>query len=159
LALEAVINECPEDDPDARASPVEYFLEIVRDTKVKLDSFSALVVELEARHDARKIESDRLAARAKRDQDQADYLRARLKDYFNRHHLKTVETARYRLTLTPNRGCVPVMISAVDDLPRAFVRTVTKTQPDVESIRKALESGKPVAGATLGERGTSVRIR
>jgi hypothetical protein len=48
-------------------------------------------------------------------------------------------------------------VKSVDDLPPRFVRKIKNVNvPDMEAIRKVLESGKKMSYAELVEKGTSI---
>jgi hypothetical protein len=160
LALESAFNNCPDEEPEARENLVWAYLETTQERDHKFDGYAALITEMEARARCRKEEAERLAARARRDEEQAKFLKERLTQYFQRHGLGTVETARYRLTLTRNGGKTPVCLSVPpEELPEEFVRETVTRKADLEMIREALEAGQEIPGAALGERGSSVRIR
>ena len=123
----------------------------------KLDNYAALISELEARAKARKDEARRLAERAKRDDQHAAYLKQRLLLFFQDHHLKTVETRRYRLTLQRSGGKTPVVLNTdPEQLPTEFHRW--KVNADLDALRQALEDGADLDFAELGERRHFLRI-
>ena len=144
--------------PDVEQAIDQWFEELAEERDAKLDNYAALISELEARAEARRAESRRLAARARQDEEQADYLKGRLMYFFEKHGLKTVETLRYRLTLQRSGGRAPVVLHTDDasTLPEAFQRV--KVRPDLNAIREALERGEELDFAELGERGYFVRI-
>lgn len=144
--------------PEAEQAIDDWFERIGGARDEKLDNYAALISELEARSAARREESRRLAERARRDQEHADYLKGRLMQFFQDHDLKTVETRRYRLTLSRSGGRRPVVLKTDDaeSLPEAFQRK--KVSPDLTAIREALERGEHLDFAELGERGHYVRI-
>ena len=83
-----------------------------------------------------------------------------MKWFFNAHNLKTVETARYKLSLAKNGGKQPLILDEsipVSQLPEQFQKV--SIDPDTTAIREALERGEKLEFAQLGERGTSIRIK
>jgi len=144
--------------PEVEAAIDTWFEDLTDERDAKLDNYAALIGEMEARAEVRREESRRLADRARRDEEQAAYLKGRLMHFFQQHGLKTIETRRYRLTLQRSGGRTPVVLHVEDPetLPEAFQRV--KVRPDMNAIREALERGEQLDFAELGERGYFVRI-
>lgn len=158
LALEAQLHET-DGDVEAQSDLVATWLDKLDEREEKLDNYAALIREMELRASARKQEADRLALLAKSDQQKADLLKARLKYYFQTHQEKSIETARFRITLANHGGKLPLILSENDptNLPETY-RTI-QYKANTEAIRSALEAGETLAFATLGERDASIRIR
>ncbi len=94
------------------------------------------------------------------DDNRARLLKDRLKSFFQVHNLKTVETARYKLSIAKNGGRAPLILDEsipVTELPEQFQRV--SVDPNTTAIREALERGEKLDFAQLGERGTSLRIK
>lgn len=126
----------------------------------KLDNYASYITELEARAAVRLAESKRLADRARADQNRAKWLKERLQWFFAAHGLKTIETARYRLTLATNGGKAPLIVDesvCILDIPDEYLEW--SAEPDRVKIREALEAGESLPFARLGERGQSIRIK
>lgn len=126
----------------------------------KLDNYSALIVEMTTRAAARKAEAQRLMDLVATDENRARLLRDRLKWFFETHDIKTVDTARYRLSLAKNGGKAPLIMNEsvpVTQLPEQFQKV--SINADTTAIREALEAGEVLQFAHLGERGTSLRIK
>lgn len=143
--------------PDAEQAVDAWFAQLSHERDEKLDNYAALIRELEARAQARKEEAKRLVDRARRDAEQAAYLKQRLLLFFQDHRLKTVETRRYRLTLQRSGGKAPVLLTTdPETLPTEYQRW--KVSADLDAIRAALEDGADLGFATLGERSHYLRI-
>lgn len=143
--------------PEAEQAVDAWFERLSHERDDKLDNYAALISELEARAKARKDEAQRLRDRARRDEEHAAYLKQRLVLFFQDHHLKTVETRRYRLTIQRSGGKAPVVLKTdPDQLPTEFQRW--KVSADLDAIREALEHGSALDFAELGERKHHVRI-
>jgi hypothetical protein len=70
-----------------------------------------------------------------------------------------VETERFKLSVRKNGGKVPVIVTDETALPTEYrVPRVTEVI-DKDGIREALEAGKPVPGAALGERGQRLELK
>lgn len=160
-ALDDLVEE-NEGDITACESIVDaWFAENQGNLVAKVDGYAAFIGELNARAEARKEESDRLAHRARIDAALRDFLKGRLKDFFTARGMKKLETKRYKLTVAGNGGKLPLLLDDTaknepEKLPEPF-RRVTYS-PNVEAIRAELEAGKPLRFACLGERGTHLRI-
>ena len=143
--------------PEAEQAIDAWFERLSHERDDKLDNYAALIRELDARAKARKEEAQRLKERARRDEEHAAYLKQRLLLFFEEHHLKTVETRRYRLTLQRSGGKAPVVLKAdPDQFPTEFQRW--KVSANLDAIRDALEQGADLDFAELGERRHHLRI-
>lgn len=151
--------------PEQQAEELyEWFAELSEEKEAerdrKLDNYAALIGELEARSEARKIEAKRMSDRAKADENRAKSLKAMLQQFFECHELKTLETPRYRLTLANNGGKLPLIVDedfSVAAMPDDLIKV--SITPDNEAIRTALEAGEALEFARFGERGRSLRIK
>ena len=126
----------------------------------KLDGYAALISEMQARADVRKVEAKRMQELATIDDNRARLLKDRLKAFFQQHDLKTVNTNRYRLSLAKNGGKAPLILDenlAITSLPEHFQKV--SIDADTAAVREALEKGESLDFARLGERGTSMRIK
>lgn len=126
----------------------------------KLDGYAALISEMQARADVRKAEARRLQDLAATDENRARLLKERLKSFFQLHDIKTIDTARYRLSLAKNGGKAPLILKddlSPTQLPEQFQKV--SIDADTAKIREALEAGESLEWARLGERGSSIRIK
>lgn len=157
--LNELLDDCGDDAQQQEL--INNWLEQLGDERDrKLDNYSALIVEMTTRAAARKAEAQRLMELAASNENRAKLLRDRLKCFFETHNLKTVDTARYRLSLAKNGGKAPLILDAsvpATKLPERFQRV--SIDPDTTAIREALERGEHLNFAQLGERGTSMRIK
>ena len=143
--------------PEVEQALDAWFAQLSHERNEKLDNYAALIRELEARAKTRKEEARRLADRARRDDEHAAYLKQRLLLFFQDHHLKTVETRRYRLTMQRSGGKTPVVLKTdPEQLPTAYQRW--KVSADLDAIREALKEGADIDFAELGERRQFLRI-
>ena len=143
--------------PEVEQAIDAWFERLSHERDEKLDNYAALIRELDARAKARRDEAKRLQERARRDEEHATYLKQRLLLFFQDHHLKTVETRRYRLTIQRSGGKTPVILhTEPEQLPEEYQRW--KVAADLDAIREALEHGVDLGFAALGERSSFVRI-
>ena len=158
-ALWALIEEREGDITGIEQAIDGWLAEIDGDLAGKLDNYAALITHMEHLSEGRKEQAQRLSKRAKTDENAAAYLRHRLKFALEARGKLKLDTPRFRLSIQRNGGAAPVIIPDLQALPPQFVKQEIVYVPDREAIRKALESGQQVPGATLGERGTRVSIR
>ncbi len=138
----------------------QWFAQLGEERDRKLDAYATLVAEMLARAEVRKAEAKRMMELAHSDEKKAQLLKERLKWFFETHQLKTIETTRYRLSIVKNGGKAPLILKAgllPNQLPKQF-QTVS-IEPNTNAIRAALEAGEDLDFATLGDRGTSLRIK
>jgi hypothetical protein len=160
LALRDLLSEIDGDVGEQEAAIDALLAEESADEGRKLDSYVYLVAEFEASAEARAAEARRLDALAKSDKGQAARLRARLKQHMERTGRQKIETPFHRLAVQRNGGVRPVVVApevTPDKLDERFVRV--RREIDLDAVRSALESGEALLFASLGERGTSLRIK
>lgn len=164
LALEAILAEVGGEitDDDAGAALEKFFDELGAERDAKIDNYCALIRELEARAEAREAEAKRLTALAGSDANNAKRLKNRLKAFFEIQEISKLDTARFRVAVQKNGGALPLVIPAEWDddpaaAPEAFQRRTIVL--DREAIREAIRNDEETHGASLGERGTHLRIR
>lgn len=144
-------------DPEVEARLDAWFAGLAEERDAKLDAYAALIREMEARAAVRREEARRLQECARRDDDRAQHLKDRLVAFFEQHDLKTVETARYRLTVARTGGKLPVTLKVEpENLPLLYQRV--KISADLDALRDALERGEATDLAELGARGLYLRI-
>jgi chromosome segregation ATPase len=153
------------DNPEATEEAIATFLDKLKGTQAerdrKLDNYAGLISELQSRIEIRKAEAKRLSDRASVDENKVKALKSNLQKFFEAHQLKSIDTNRFRLTLAKNGGKLPVILDSrpAEDYPEQYRQTVTVTSPDREAIRAALEGGKILDFARLGDRSYSLRIK
>lgn len=158
--LNALLDEIEGDDVESAKLIGEWLEKLGEERDRKLDNYAALISELQARASVRKAEAKRLAELAISDEKRAEMLKERLKWFFEVNKLKTVETARYKLSLTKSGGKPPLILDddiSPTDLPEKFQKA--HVEVDKTAIRAALEAGEELDFAYLGDRSSSIRIR
>lgn len=154
--LERAIDDAPEQE----ALIQEWFdqLEATKQERdQKLDDYAGLIRELEARASTRRAEAQRLLNRARVDENLSQFLKRNLKLFFEQHQIKTIETRRFRLTLARNGGRPPVNLTIPpEELPIEYQAVTVK--PNFEALRESLVQGQIIHGASLGARGSQIRI-
>jgi hypothetical protein len=158
-ALDELLAECGGDITDtAIAATVDsWFARLDSDFNGKVDNYSALITEIRHRAETRKAESERLARRAKSDENAADWLSSRLREALEQRGIKKVDTDRYTVSVVGNGGKQPLLLDA--EIPGEWTKTKMVVEPDKERIRSCLEAGESLPFASLGERGKRLSIR
>ena len=157
--LNELLDECG-DDAQQQELINNWLEQLGEERDRKLDNYAALISELTCRAAARKAEAQRLMELASADENRVKLLKERLKWFFEIHGFKTVETVRYRLSLSKNGGKAPLILDeelSPTDLPERFQKV--SINANTAAIREALERGEKLEFAQLGDRGTSLRIK
>lgn len=137
----------------------QWFEQLGEERDRKLDVYAVLISEMQARAEARKAESRRLAELAASDENKAKLLKERLKWFFEKHQMKSLETARYKLSVVKN-STRPLIVNpdvAIATLPEEYKKV--SVELDAAAVREALKQGTELDFARLGEAGTHIRIR
>lgn len=145
--------------PELDAALSEHLGALSEAFDAKAENYAALIRECEARAEARAGEAERMRRLAQTDSALAARLRDTLRDAMVRVNRTTVQTERFRLAVRQNGGSIPVVIEDESALPGEFLVPQMTVKPDRDAIRQALEAGKPVSGARLGQRGTRLDLR
>ena len=158
-ALDQLLAEVGGDISDPKvAETVEVWMaELDSNLHGKIDNYVALITEMQHRAETRKAESERLANRARIDNESANWLAERLLQALSDRGLRKIETDRYAVSVVGNGGRQPIVLTA--DVPPDWHRTRTTVEPDRERIRASLEAGEALPFATLGDRGKRLSIR
>lgn len=146
---------------EAQQSAITAYLESAEQAvEEKLENYCQYIRGIETRANFRSEEAKRMAHLSKVDSDKVDFLKDKLKNYFQAHELTRVETPRYRLTLASHGGKVPVQVSIpAEELPSEFRVETVAVRPNLDALRASLECGNTIDGVTLGEREQSIRIK
>lgn len=138
----------------------QWFGELGAQRDQKIDNYCALIAEMQLRSAARKEESERLMKRVKVDENSASFLKAKLKSFFEEHNIQKIETDRYRVSIAKNGGATPIEYTEpVERAPQEYQRRKVETLYDTDKVRAALDAGKVLPFAKLGERGTRLAIK
>lgn len=161
-ALDALLAEVGGDvtDEEANAAIDAWLNELGEARDRKLDGYAALIRTIEAREKVKRDEASRLTREANFESNAIDRLKRRLADVYRHMGWKSVKTDRFTITLAGHGGKQPLVFRdgfTIDDCPPEYQRV--KVEPDTEKIRAALESGASLPFASLGERGSSIRIK
>lgn len=158
--LTRLLDDIEDDDLESEQLITSWLENLGEERDRKLDNYAAFISELEAKAEVRKKEAQRLAKLAASDEKRAAMLKEKLKWFFENNKLKTLETARYKLTLTKSGGKQPLILDdtiSPTELPEKFQKN--HVEADKTAIRAALEAGEELDFAHLGDRSSTIRIR
>lgn len=157
-ALEEIIGESGGELTDESLRVIQDWIgDLKAETNNKADAYLGLVREFELRADAVRAEAKRLAERATVSENAAKNLRARLQWFMEQNGIKSIDTGRFRVSVSANGGAAPLVIDDEGAIPENYY-----DHPPVlnrAAVRAALEGGIEIPGVRIGERGTSLRIR
>lgn len=159
VSLLHAFDQHGEDSPEAEAAFREHASALAEAFDSKADDYAALIRVCETRSEARRHEAARMKALADSDEVLSSRLRETMRAAMEATGRVRVDTPRFRLAVRTNGGKIPVVIEDEAALPAEFAVPVVTVRPDRDAIRSALEAGKPVAGARLGQRGTRLDIQ
>lgn len=147
-------------DEELIASIEAYFGSLLEKRDEKLDRYAALITWQESLAASADDEIKRLTKLRDARRNFAKRLKDRAKLYFESQGITKFETPKHKFSVCQNGGLTPVHIDDVE--PESMKDTVFVKQRwewDTDAIRKELEAGKIVPFASLGERGTHLRIK
>ena len=158
-ALDDLLAECGGDitNPDVAATVDAWLAELDQNLSGKVDNYAALITEIRNRAETRKAEAERLANRARIDENAADWLATVLKAALEARGVKKLETDRYTVSIVGNGGKQPLVLTG--DVPPEWCKFVEKIEVNRDKIRASLEAGETLPFATLGDRGRRLSIR
>ncbi|HEY7184339.1 MAG TPA: siphovirus Gp157 family protein [Blastocatellia bacterium] len=163
-ALHDLLTETGGELPDAEAEAAidEWLRETEQALEKKVNSICWLLREFEGRSEIREQAAKALAASAKHDKNQAERLKARLKAFLEICGLEKLQTEHFKLSIQANGSVLPLIVPPEwgrdpAEAPEAFQKRVI--QLDTAAIREAIRNDEETHGASLGERGTQLRIR
>ena len=114
----------------------------------KAESVACYIKNLAAFADDLKAEEDTLSARRKSAERRIDSMKKYLTSCLESVGKDKVETVRARISF---RKSVQVQIDDEAALPANYVTTTVTTKPDKTAIKKAIQAGEDVTGASLVE--------
>lgn len=171
IALNELCEELPggEMTPEAEAAFDAWAKTIEGDEGRKLDGYCGLVKQLESEAAVAKAEAEQYAMKARARDNRVKWLKDRMKGYLEFTGRKKMVTATLRtvtiqtnggkLAMTQTLAANPNDMTAEEILHCPDKYFKVRTVLDAEAIRKDLEAGEPVNGASLEPRGTHLRIR
>lgn len=168
LALDDLLSEIGGDltDPRVELAITEWEAELAHDLDGKVDGYCRLIRNHELQESAIKAEAERLAMKAATLAKQTKWLKDRLKQVLTvLGHKKAGRT--YTATVVANGGQLPLVLDeslkgdrpTADGLPPEFVSAKTTYKLDTDRVRTHLEMGGKLPFASIGERGTHLRIK
>lgn len=165
LALLNLFDEL-EDDPSRAPGELDpameaLFAEIGAAQAEKLDGYVDVIRHLDTREAIAKEEAERYRMAAQVAATRSAFLKRRLLEHLTRTGQLKVTTATGRtISVTNNGGATPVVISPDTDPTTVDPRFQdVKITLNLKAVREALDNGYPLPFATIGDRGTHLRIK
>jgi hypothetical protein len=163
-ALHDLLSEVGGELPDAEAEGAidQWFAETDLALDKKVNSICWLLREFEGRAEIREQAAKALMASAATDTNQAKRLKDRLKNFLEICGLPKLETEHFKLWIQANGGVLPLIVPQAwerdpAEAPEAFQKREIRL--DTTAIREAIRNDEETHGASLGERGTQLRIK
>ena len=163
-ALHDLLTECGGELTDEQAETAidQWLAETNEALETKVNSYVWLIKEFEGRSEARELAAKHLMASAGADLNQAQRLKARLKEFMETCGFQKLQTEHFKLNIQANGGSLPLIVPKAWGLdpaeaPEAFQKREIRL--DNAAIREAIRNDEETHGALLGERGTQLRIR
>lgn len=127
--------------------------------EVKADGYARVIRNMEAQANAFKEEEKRLAVKRKHCEAAVTRLKQNLFESMKTTGKTKFKTDLFSFAIQKNGGKIPVIVDVKDtsELPDDLVK-ITES-PDLEAIRKYIESTGDLSYAHFGERGESLRIK
>ena len=130
---------------------------VLGEIEVKADGYAVVLAEIEGRINTVNREIGRLEAIESALSNTRRRMIDRLKTAMEDIGKKEIKTDLHRFKIVGNGGKQPLDIDE-DCVPEEYTKTEVKVTPDKDKIRAALESGEVLPFASLGERGTHLKI-
>lgn len=143
---------------DGELDPVidQLLQDLEGDISQKVENYCKFIRELELTAEARKAEGTRIMALVKTDLNLAQRLRDRLLYFMGLQGVNKLETKTFKIGVINNGGPVPLRVDTMQ-LEEQYWQTVKS--PDMQEIRKVIESGAEVKGVAICTRGQHLRIK
>jgi hypothetical protein len=152
-ALLASLRALGEEDEEVLATAVEGETELAE----AVASAVAEAALAEGQADAVQALIGSLVRRRERLQARSERIRGQIADTLAGLGMRRLSTPAGTVSLAPSPPAV--IITDREGLPTAFWREKVLREPDKAAIRKALQDGQDVYGATLSNQPTTLRIR
>jgi hypothetical protein len=164
MALHNLLTECGGElsDEEAEQAIDEWLAETKASLENKVDSYCWLIREVEGRADIREQAAKALMAIAVIDDNMAERLKARLKNYLEICGVSKLETPHFKLNIQKSGGSVALIVPPAWEADAASAPEVfhkIKIELNTTAIREAIRNDEETHGARLAERGTHLRIR
>jgi uncharacterized small protein (DUF1192 family) len=130
---------------------------VLGEIEVKADGYAVVLAEIEGRINIVNKEIGRLEAIESALSNTRRRMIDRLKTAMEEIGKKEIKTDLHKFKIVNNGGKLPMTVQE-DCVPEEYTKTEVKITPDKDKIRAALESGEVLPFASLGERGTHLKI-
>lgn len=147
--IKAIIDGiCASADENGEVGEIDFteLRQLQEDRKVKLENIALYIKNVEAEAEAIKAEEEKLNKRRKSLENKGQRLRELLINSMKENKEPELATARCKAKLKENKV---TEIIELDLIPEEYIRVKVDKKPDKTAIKKAIESGTEVAGATI----------
>ena len=124
----------------------------------KADDYCYVMTEIEGRANTIAKEINRLKSIEDRLINTKKRMETALKNSMETLNRKEISTDYHTIKIVKNGGLAPLIIPDETAVPGEYNKTEVKISPDKDKIRAALKEGKELGFASLGERGTRLKI-
>lgn len=156
LDVLAALEQC-EGDEQAQEILREALAASEESVGAKFEQYAKAIKTLERHAKACKDEAAELAQKAKSAENRVAWLKQAMESHMQALGVDKVAAGVFTVALQANGGKQPVEVLDELHIPSEF--WVQTRELDRTALRDALERGREIAGARLGERGRSVRVR
>ena len=162
IKLEITIIEALEErgelTTDEQAMIDQAITEIREGSKEKLIGYAKVLLGMKARQQMIEAEYKRLRTKAEAVKNAQTRMKEAIHLYMDTAELKKIEAGSFAFTICKNGGKTPLLLTCLPEgLPEKY--QVVRIDLNNDLVRQDLEDGKEISGATLGVRGTHVKVR
>ncbi len=154
LQLIELANSAEPEDEQIFQDTLEGLLAVI---DKKADDYCYVMDSIAGKASVVKKEMDRLKAIYDRFTNVHNRMENALKGSMEALNRKSIETDLHTIKVVKNGGLAPLNINEIE-VPEEYMKTEIKKSPDKDKIRQALKEGKELGFASLGERGTHLKI-
>jgi Siphovirus Gp157 len=163
-ALEEMLTDLDGEIPEGEigAAIEEWFDQLGEERDEKIKAYCALIEMMGFAAEACEEETRRLGKLKRADENGAERLKNRLKEFFQSHGIQKLDLRIFKPHIRTNGGALTLIVppgweSDPASAPEAFHKVEIKL--DTAAIREAIRNDEETHGARLGERGNHLRIR
>jgi hypothetical protein len=159
MALSSLLDESDGELPKEFEDTLDgWFAGIGDDQADKLADYAAVIRKMQTEAAVAHAEAEQFLMKERFRLNTAERLKARIKEYMEGTNQQKCPTSDGRLfRIQANGGKLPLLIADPKLIPDEYKYT-PEPVADNEKIRQAIESGEVLPFASIGERGTHLRI-
>lgn len=157
--LECKLDSLDENDNDIESMSelMQWMTDLSNERAAKIDAYCWFIRKLQAECETAKQVAAEFREKASQRENKVEMLKSLIFQHMKALGHPKLFGKQFTVAIQKNGGSIPVEIIDEDALPDSVCEV--KRIPLKTEIRIALEAGKDIPGAKLGERGESVRIK